>query len=481
MTVNDRFNLPISSPQDEEGTLRSQLVKLLCIYCAAALSIYGLVFYFLSGQTLILITAQLFAALFFVLLYLTSKLHYRLTSALIQVLGCCIMMFYGVLLGNMSQMQYVSVFMMSISVLLFKPDDRLFIFGSTLLPILCLFLLELNFYFHWIGPLAFSAGQQLEFRWLILLIVLLLNFLLVLLYQKKMAGLLNKSRHLFTELSMRNQYLKTQAASLEAQVTQRTQELNALVQELQAANKFKTLFLRENNHEIRNSVNGIAGFSELLLKHKTAPFLSPKQETEFLEGLYCSSEHLRTIVNNVLDYSKLDAGVNIDLQPESFHLRDWLIKCAGVYQVLGKEKNLRIEYQVDDGLPLLLHADKTRLTQILFNLLSNALKFTPRNKAIFIRCYLQEDRLGLSICDEGIGIAPEILPSIFDDFASHARYEGTGLGLGIVKRLITLMGGDISVTSTEGKGTCFFIQLPLYASPVTQPAPYRPLNKTAGR
>ncbi len=263
-------------------------------------------------------------------------------------------------------------------------------------------------------------------------------------------------------MSLRNQHLKTQAASLEAQVAQRTKELNTLVQELQNANKFKSLFLRENNHEIRNSVNGIAGFSELLLRNKSETFLSPRQETEFLEGLYSSSEHLRTIVNNVLDYSKLDAGLQIDLRDETFELREWLARCVKVYQVMGREKNILPQYRVDDSLPLLITTDKTRLTQILFNLLSNALKFTPRNKGIFIHCSMAEDKLALSISDEGIGITPDKLPFIFDDFASHSHYEGTGLGLGIVKKLVILLDGDISVSSTENQGTCFCIKLPLY-------------------
>ncbi len=194
MSVHDHLIHPISSPQDEEGVLRSQLVKQLCIYCAIGLILYGLVFYLLCGQQLVLFMGLLYAGVFFLLLYLSTRLHYRFSSSLIQVIGCCIMMYYGFLLGNMSQVQYISIFMMSISVLLFKPDDKLLIFVSALLPIVCLCLLELNFYFHWVSPLRFSQSQQQEFRWLILLIVLLLNFLLVLLYQKKMVGLLNKSR-----------------------------------------------------------------------------------------------------------------------------------------------------------------------------------------------------------------------------------------------------------------------------------------------
>jgi signal transduction histidine kinase len=462
--MNTRYPYPsqVASPLVEESKQRAQIVRYLCQFTGVLVAVYGIVFYLVSGEIVIMQSAFIFSVLFFSILLLNSKANYRITGFLLQVVFCTVLVYYGIVLGSVAQVQYLSIFLISISALLYKPDDKILIYCSAILPVIGLFFLEFNYNYQWTIPIAFTQEQNKVFRWLILIVVIFLNFLLVQLHHKKIVGLLNNAREVYYELALSNESLKIQAEGLEKEVKVRTEELSKLVLQLQSANHFKSAFLQESNHEVRNPVNSIIGFSEMLLKHRQEPYLSKQQEEELLECIFSSSHFLQNMVSNVLDFSKIEAGKQIELFNESFDIRDWLEQSIKIYEVLSREKGIVIHWKIDDSVPATIVTDKTRLTQILYNLLGNALKFTPRQKGIYIRCWREHEFLVLKVRDEGEGIPGDQLSSIFDDFETNYRYGGTGLGLGIVKKLVVLFKGDIDVHSTAGEGTLFRVRVPVF-------------------
>lgn len=461
MEVGTRKEYRVSSPLEVEGQERWHIVRLICSYTGILVVIYGILFYIVSRETLILFPAMGFCVLFFGIVALTVKENYRLTGFLLQIVFCMVMLYYGVILGNVAQVQYLSIFMISISALLFRPDDKKLIYSSAIMPVVCLILLELNYYMGWITPLVFTYRQDQIFRWLILFVVILLNFILLSLHQKKLVGMLRKSRELYYQLDVSNRELRMQAEQLENQVQMRTEELNKLIVQLQGANRLKTAFLQENNHEVRNPVNSILGFTDRLLRHKKQPFITPQEELELLECIYSSSQHLRNVVTNVLDYSRLEAGRDLHLFFEAFDVKEWLEKSVLVYGVMARERKITIHQRIDNSVPEQIRTDKTRLTQVFFNLMGNAFQFTPRGKAIYIHCWVEDNRLIIKIRDEGAGIAAGKLTSIFNDYETNYQNGGVGLGLGIVKKLIALLEGTIEVSSVEGEGSIFRISIPL--------------------
>ncbi|BAV06281.1 His Kinase A (phospho-acceptor) domain-containing protein [Filimonas lacunae] len=459
--VESIIGKPITSPLEEEGKQRWHIVRLICGFTSVLVVLYGLLFFMVSRELLILVPAFIFCVMFLGVMRLTARENYRLTGFLLQLVFCSVMIYYGIVLGNTAQVQYLSIFMISISALLFRPDDKRFIYASALLPVICLGMLELNYNLGWFPSVVFTYRQDQVFRWLILFVVILLNFLLLSLHQTKLVGLLRKSRELYFQLNITNQQLRLQAEQLEHQVLLRTEELNRLVQQLQGANRLKTAFLQENNHEVRNPVNSILGFTDRLIRHKRKPFISEQEELELLECIYSSSQHLRNIVSNVLDYSRLEAGKDIRLSYETFPCKEWLEQSVFVYEVMARERKVKIHRRIDDSLPDLITTDKTRLTQILFNLVGNAMKFTPRHKNIYIHCWQEEGWFMIKIRDEGVGIAAKNLESIFNDYETNDYAGGVGLGLGIVKKLTQLLNGQVEVSSVEGEGSMFKISIPM--------------------
>lgn len=461
MEVGKTNEYRVSSPLEEEGKQRWHIVRLICSYTGILVVVYGILFYLVSREPLILFPAMGFCVLFFGIVKLTVKENYRLTGFLLQIVFCMVMIYYGIILGNVAQVQYLSIFMISISALLFRPDDKKLIYASAIMPVACLLILEVNYTMGWITPLVFTYRQDQIFRWLILFVVILLNFILLSLHQQKLVGLLRKSRELYYQLDTSNRELRMQALQLEHQVKMRTEELNKLIIQLQGANRLKTAFLQENNHEVRNPVNSILGFTDRLLRHKKQPFLTPEEEVELLECIYSSSQHLRNVVSNVLDYSRLEAGRDLHLFFEAFNLKEWLEKSVLVYGVMARERKITIHQRVDNSVPEKIRTDKTRLTQVFFNLMGNAFQFTPRGKNIYIHCWVDNNKLIVKIRDEGTGIAATKINSIFNDYETAYHAGGVGLGLGIVRKLIKLLEGTVEVSSVEGEGSIFRISVPL--------------------
>lgn len=237
-------------------------------------------------------------------------------------------------------------------------------------------------------------------------------------------------------------------------------ELTVEKQRSEAAAEAKARFLATMSHEIRTPLNGIIGVASLLERETFSPPVA-----ELLETLHASSSALLSVVNDILDYSKLEAG-ELQVEKREFFIRDLLAEIVTAFRPLAEGKGLRLDLEIDPGLPASIVSDRHRIRQILFNLASNAIKFTRRGWIALRARPENEDNIIVEVEDTGIGIAEAALPRVFRPFsqadASTTReYGGTGLGLAIVSSLTGMLGGQVSVKSVVDKGTRFRVSLPL--------------------
>jgi PAS domain S-box-containing protein len=267
------------------------------------------------------------------------------------------------------------------------------------------------------------------------------------------------------------QELRQAAHILEARVEERTRDLQRVnaqletaMREVEAASRHKSEFLANMSHEIRTPLNSIIGFADLLLEQTIGP-LTDKQ-ARYLGHVANSGTHLLHLVSDILDLSKVEAGKFV-LQPEVLPVASVLEDILVIARGLANTKRQAVEAQIESGLPS-LRADPVRLKQILFNLLSNAVKFTPEQGQIGLsarRLPTDDAYLELRVTDTGVGIRPEDLSRLFEEFVQlettrGQRHEGTGLGLALSKRLVELHGGRIWAESDgEGKGSTFTVLL----------------------
>jgi PAS domain S-box-containing protein len=235
---------------------------------------------------------------------------------------------------------------------------------------------------------------------------------------------------------------------------------------LQEESRMKSEFLASMSHELRTPLNGIIGFAEFLIDGRPGP-LNAKQ-SEYLGDILHSGRHLLRLINDVLDLAKVEAG-KLELNPERFSLRVAISEVCGVARPLADERDIRVAIALDPRLEGEIILDQQKLKQVLYNLLSNAIKFSNRGGKVDVTAALDgADRFTLSVSDTGIGIRKEDLGRLFREFeqldsGAARRFEGTGLGLALTRKLVELQGGTVSVKSTFGEGSTFTATLPLHA------------------
>ena len=261
--------------------------------------------------------------------------------------------------------------------------------------------------------------------------------------------------------------LQASYAGLEQQVQERTRELasalaelDAKSRELEAASEHKSAFLADMSHELRTPLNAISGFSQVLRKGLFGE-VNDKQ-AEYLDDILASARHLLSLIDDVLDLAKVEAGL-IELQVAPFFLPATLERGVVIVRERATRGGIRISLSSDPGVDTVV-ADERRIRQVVFNLLSNAVKFTPAGGAIEVTAARVDGEVRVSVRDNGPGIAPEDQARIFEEFqqaaAGKQHGEGTGLGLALSKRLVELHGGHIWVDSEVGRGSMFVFTLP---------------------
>jgi signal transduction histidine kinase/CheY-like chemotaxis protein len=264
----------------------------------------------------------------------------------------------------------------------------------------------------------------------------------------------------------RSQALAEQAATAE--------RLALTVRALEQASQAKSDFLASMSHELRTPLSAIIGFSALM---RDEPLEAERRSVpdEWIQHIHRSGEHLLTLINDVLDLTKIEAG-RIELQHESFELAAALAESVEGLRPLAERKRIAVVVDAEAGA---ISADRGRLRQIVYNLLSNAIKFTPEDGQIRVEARWRERDASIAVIDNGVGIAADDLERIFEEFSQvgdiTAREAGTGLGLALSRRLAEAHGGAITVTSELGRGTRFEVHLPdARAASVPPPAAFLP-------
>ena len=239
-------------------------------------------------------------------------------------------------------------------------------------------------------------------------------------------------------------------------------EIQDKTHQLEVANRHKSEFLANMSHELRTPLNAVIGFSEVLLERMFGE-VNPKQE-EYLNDILSSGKHLLSLINDILDLSKIEAG-RMELESQPFDLPAALDNALTLIRERAARHGLRLEVTVDPGLGE-VKGEERKVKQVLLNLLSNAVKFTPEGGKISLSASLNDGMAEISVTDTGVGIAREDQEAIFEEFrqvgSDYARKrEGTGLGLALARRLVALHGGKLWVESEPGKGSTFTFTLPV--------------------
>ncbi len=269
-----------------------------------------------------------------------------------------------------------------------------------------------------------------------------------------------------TERKQAELFLKDYNQRLADEVKSRTEELSNREAELfhakeaaERANHAKSLFLANMSHELRTPLNAILGYTQILLKDNT---LSDKQQ-DSIKIMHRSAQHLLTLINDILDLSKIEAN-KLSLLANDLNFLEFLDDIAHLFEMRSQQKDIRFFFEFDKNLPAIINIDEKRLRQVLLNLLSNAIKFTDSGSVTF-QVHQIKEITRFSIRDTGCGIAEDKVEQIFlpfqqvDEVAHHQ--EGTGLGLSISKQLVSMLGGELQVESTPYEGSVFWFELKL--------------------
>jgi len=246
---------------------------------------------------------------------------------------------------------------------------------------------------------------------------------------------------------------------LEELVAERTNEMKVAVKNAENANKAKSEFLSSMSHELRTPMNAVLGFSQLLVTDTDS--LLTKDQLESVEMIIEGGEHLLSLINDVLDLSKIEAG-NSELKIESINIKTLISEVYLLVQPQAEQQSISLDNKITEEVDYKILADYRKLKQVMLNFSSNAIKYNSDQGILTYSCDRSNNKIRLSVSDTGDGVSEELLPSLFEPFnrldKANSTIQGTGIGLTICKNLVELMGGEIGVFMNPGKGLTFWVE-----------------------
>jgi len=271
----------------------------------------------------------------------------------------------------------------------------------------------------------------------------------------------------FTESEIRMIQTFAAQAAIAIEIVRLVNESRDKSRQLEIANRHKSEFLANMSHELRTPLNAVIGFSDVLLERMYGD-LNSKQE-EYVRDILDSGKHQLSLINDILDLSKVEAG-RMELELSEFSLHELLTTAMTLLQEQAVRRGIRLELTVDSAVTTIV-ADRRKVKQIVLNLVANAVKFTPDGGRVNVTAHQVDDAVKISVRDNGIGIAPDDQVRIFEEFARarSTAHEGTGLGLTLTQKFVTLHGGLISLESALGEGSTFTFTLPRIRKSATDP------------
>ncbi|WP_164848361.1 ATP-binding protein [Halobacteriovorax sp. HLS] len=271
--------------------------------------------------------------------------------------------------------------------------------------------------------------------------------------------------NLISKLIVSKQEISQLTSGLESQIEERTADLIGALEQAKTSSKAKSQFLANMSHELRTPLNAITGFSAVLMEDLQKMNLS-KEYIDNLSNIHQSSIHLTQVVSDILSLSKIESG-KMKLDISSCSLKEVCNSVFSMTEHFAKEKNIEYNYSFSDDCDFVCDTDETKIKQVLLNLISNAIKFTPKEGSISFNIKRDKlDNILVEVIDTGIGIEASKIDVIFKEFeqaemSTTKKFGGTGLGLSISKKLVTMLGGSLEVTSVVSKGSTFSVILPL--------------------
>lgn len=432
-----------TADQDERKQRRIRIINSLSLTTATLAFIMGIVFFFVNRKLQILIPAMLETAGFASIIWLNKMRQSEAASISMMILQAMGFVYFGILFGTAVEAILILLFLVNATYLLYEKGPA----RTTCLIAIAGGLITTEFFYYAkiIEPISFEHTTTFILRWLCILFILTMNTLVIRFYKDDKNALVK---------------------ALEDQK-----------EELERSNKSRKVFLQETSHEIRNPLNAIFGIVQLMRmdpKRAADPEILPG----LIDNLYVASFNIKDIINNILELSRIEAGHLDEVNRKEIQIRTTIRNTANIYEYVANTKGVHIEQKFDEALPDHIFTDETKLSQIINNLLTNAIKFTRHNSVITIKTGVKEKTWFISITDQGGGIEKEKLEKIFEPFVTEKSsfIEGTGLGLFISKHFAELLNGNIKVESTEHLSTTFTASFPLtdFRSATVLPATEEP-------
>lgn len=440
-----------SKVHNEDNRRTVKIVNTIALTTAAMSGAFGLGCLISTGNIAISAPALIECCLLSAVILTNFYGKYAAAGMALIIINNVSIQYYSAIMGRVTEVHLLFIFLVGLSLLVFESDKprRIFSIGFTIFAFL---IGEINMYNGFIispiVPPEDHSNAQFIIRWVTIPSILILDLLVIYYYVRNIERLRTR------EMQHVQKMLDT--------VKEHNKDLEVLTAQLAKATDAKTVFVRETSHEIRTPLNAIFGISQLLqLKVEQDRSLAPIRQ--LADHLYAASYNTRDIINNILEFSRIEAGKLDTPQAAPLNMKEWMDGIVNMHQYVASVKSVKVSASLDKEFPQLIMGDKILLNKTLNNLLSNAIKFTPQDSTVTLDIFRNENKWCLQVTDQGEGIRTDRQSTIFDAFVTERNIflEGTGLGLHITRHLVTTMGGEIKVYSKIGKGTTFTVILPL--------------------
>lgn len=417
-----------ATASDPEQNKRTRVINISSLIAASLVFFFGGGLTIVSGNTLILYPAIPETILFASAILLNHRQQYFWSSVIWHFTFCSATLIFGVMLSSVIDATHMAGYLIGAPLLIFNRRETKLLTVCIACSITALVGIEVITQLDIVAPLEISASLYPMFRVATWLTVILLNVVVILFY-------LQQNNILIAKLSKANNKLSNVNVKLSKE------------------SFYKTVYVNETTHELRSPLNALYAINKVLQD----PGLSDADRQKMHESIDYSLNHALEIINNVLALARIESGQTIPLNIESLKVRDWLHDTVQVFMYQASVRELSITASVKDGTPEMVNFPRIQVTQVLNNLVSNALKFSKKGGMVRIEAAMENHFLCITVQDSGKGMSDETLSRLFTPFFSSADNNptGTGLGMHIAKKLTEQLGGSLTAETKMGAGSKF--------------------------